>query len=82
MDLFHYGGSMRILTHSVLNKISGGNPFFVAVGVGAATYAGAATIISSTQTLSGFGQNVGEAIFNATHPDQLGQMIYTEKDFK
>lgn len=48
---------------------------FVAVGVVISTYAGAATL-NATQTLNQFGHNIGEQVFNSTHPDPLGQMVY------
>ena len=72
---------MHQLEKSHFIEISCGN-VAVAAGAGVAIYTGAAALIDSTQTLVEFGQNVGEHLFNLTHPDQLGQMIYTENDFK
>lgn len=67
---------MDILDQDVISKVAGGNAVYVAVGVGISTYAGACTLINSTHTLNNFGHTVGEQVFNSTHPDQLGQMVY------
>ncbi len=68
---------MHILNHNETLTISAGNPVYVAVGVGIGTYAGGATLISTTQVLNDFGRSVGEYIYNTYHPDPLGQMVYT-----
>jgi hypothetical protein len=67
---------MDIVKPNELLKVTGGNAVFVAIGVGISTYAGACTLIKSTQTLNDFGHTLGEQVFNSTHPDQLGQMVY------
>lgn len=67
---------MDILERNELLMIAGGNPILVAIDVGISTYAGTATIINATQTLNQSGHALGEHIFNATHPDLLGQMVY------
>lgn len=67
---------MDILDHDLISMVTGGNAVYVAIGVGISTFAGAATIINTTHTLNNFGHTVGEQVFNSTHPDQLGQMVY------
>lgn len=67
---------MEILDQNSFSLIAGGNAVFVAMGVGVSTYVGTATLINATQTLNQFGHAVGEQVFNLTHPDPLGQMVY------
>ncbi|MCS5711651.1 hypothetical protein [Candidatus Berkiella aquae] len=67
---------MDILDQDLLSMVSAGNAIFIAIGAGVSTYVGTATIINATQTLNQFGHALGEQIFNATQPDQLGQMVY------
>lgn len=73
---------MHNLNKTDLLTISGANPAYVAIGAGVATYVGGATLIDATNTLNDFGRNLGEQLYNATHPDQLGQTVYTAEDFK
>jgi hypothetical protein len=67
---------MDIINSNELSHINGGNFVYVAIGTGVTTYIGAASIVSATQTLNQFGHAIGEQVFNSTHPDQLGQMVY------
>ncbi len=61
--------------------VSGGNPILTAVAIGASTYVGAATLVNATQTLNDFGRTIGERVYNNTHPNPLGKMVYTAQAF-
>ena len=41
-----------------------------------------ASIIDSTDVYVKLGHQIGEQMFNITHPNPLGKMIYTDSDFK
>lgn len=41
-----------------------------------------ASIIDSTEVYIKLGHQIGEQMFNITHPDPLGKMVYTASDFK
>ncbi len=73
---------MQILNQAEILIISGANPAYVVFGVGVATYTGAAAIVNATQTLNGFGNHIGEFIYNAINPDPLGKMVFSKEDFK
>ncbi len=41
-----------------------------------------ASIVDSTEIYVRLGHQIGEQLFNVTHPNPLGKMIYDENDFK
>lgn len=73
---------MEILNQTDVNFISGGNPIFVALGAGVAVYIGTAKLVTATHALTDLGHTVGEQVYNSTHSDQLGPMIYPVEEPK
>lgn len=58
----------------------------VAAGVGAGVFnMGADAVVgfaNRVDNLGAIGARIGEAAFEATHPNQMGQMVFTRDDFK
>ena len=52
-----------------------------AILTGVEVFTAPANIAESAGTYGQWGSAVGEAAFNVTHPDPLGQMTYTAADF-
>lgn len=73
---------MKIITKTKL--ISGGNPAVAAgAAAAAAVITGTAAIIQSFDTITTFGEKLGEKVYDHKHPDSgLGKMEYTKADFQ
>ncbi|MBS0288299.1 MAG: hypothetical protein JSR17_13465 [Proteobacteria bacterium] len=60
-----------------------------AVGMAVQVYEGTAfifdasqsSLVQSTAIYVNLGHQIGEQVFNITHPNPLGQMVYTANDF-
>ncbi|MFO1259099.1 MAG: hypothetical protein U1E78_11910 [Gammaproteobacteria bacterium] len=77
---------MHLISEKCLLDINGGvlqavPPVVRALETYAVVFGFPAAIITASQVYDDFGARIGENIFNATHPDPLGQMVYTMDDF-
>lgn len=68
---------MITLTNTKL--VSGGN---AAIAASVAVVTGVAAVGTSIEKFNEWGRDLGEAIYDKTHPDNnLGKMIYTKDDY-
>lgn len=74
---------MITIKQTNLILISGGNPAVVAAGAaGVAVVTGTAALIQSFDTITTFGDKLGEKIYNQVNPDSgLGPMEYRKSDY-
>jgi len=74
---------MKLLNNNETKYICGATFLSTITGalVAVEVYNAPASIAQNTGTYNQWGSAVGEAIFNVTHPDPLGQMTYTAADF-
>jgi hypothetical protein len=77
---------MKLISILEIPEINGGiigaaPPAIVAFETYAAVFGFPAVIIGAVNVYDDFGAGIGQQVFDATHPDQLGQMIYTKDDF-
>ncbi len=81
------------LTQAELYKISAGiaaKSVVEAITIGMQVYETSALVIDasqsslykSTQIYANLGHQLGEHLFNVAYPNPLGQMVYTQSDFK
>jgi hypothetical protein len=74
---------LKLLNNNETKYICGAG-FVTNVGAiltGVEVFTAPANIAESAGTYGQWGSAVGEAAFNATHPDPMGQMTYTASDF-
>lgn len=74
---------MKLISILEIPEINGGilPPAIVALETYAAVFGFPAVIIGAVSVYDDFGARIGQQAFDATHPNQLGQMIYTKDDF-
>lgn len=74
---------MKSITSVEASRVSGGNPA-LAIAEGTAIFIAIPEIGSALGldwSYPTIGSNLGESIFDITHPNPLGQMIYYPSDF-
>lgn len=69
---------MKTLCLEQVESIPGG--YMQAIGAGIAIYIAWPSIVDSTSYWNNIGTNLGGWIFDVTHPNAGGQMIYTAED--
>lgn len=76
---------MKTLTQHEIENVDGAwlAPLGQAVLIGLGIFAGASHIDTASKKYNGWGHDIGEAAYNATHSDAniLGQMTFTADDF-
>lgn len=75
---------MKFLTLNEQTIIAGGVlvPAIEAVAVGVGIFETPVLINSAIMQYEKWGVQIGEAAFNATHPDVLGQMVFSAEEFQ
>jgi hypothetical protein len=75
---------MNTLKNKDYSLISGGSPLVIgaeAIIIGVGIYSGPDMIANSTPFWNNIGSNVGEWVYETTHPNVLGQMEFGPGEF-